>query len=375
MEVVTSSNGGIDAALVLDGHRGVALRIAADLTVMEVVGEAIRVPLGCDVREPIPALYGIEDDLFAERPDIDLPYVQMDGENASPVSVVVRRAGGTGDVWLLLRDVSEEAELRRELMQQRNSLALAHSELTRARDAALAADRTKTSFLANVSHELRTPLHVVIGGAAIIERSREKNLPAEDIVAFAHDIHESGTLLLQLVDDLIDLSRSETGNLTLYEEWCDLNQVARTVTSLSRDLPDIGATVVTFQPHQGLAEFYGDARRIKQILLNLLSNAVKAVAPGGEIEVTVGELASGQRYLEVFDNGPGMTEEALNIALEPFGQPKASLRSKGAGLGLAIVQRLARLHDGELEIETAPNQGLRARVILSGARFSDRMTA
>ena len=371
MSPETQCNGGIDASLVLDGHKGIALRVAADLTVAEVLGQAIAVPVGCDVREAIPALYGIEDDLLSERPDIDLPYMQLDGGESSPVSVVALRDPETGFVWLLLRDVSKEAALRRELMQQRNSLALAHAELTRARDAALAADRTKTSFLANVSHELRTPLHVVIGGAAIIEKSQEKALPPGDVVAFARDIHESGTLLLQLVDDLIDLSRSETGNLTLYEEWCDLDRIVATVASLARDLPDIGATEIAYAPSEGLPEFYGDSRRIKQILLNLLSNAVKAVAPAGRIVVGVAQGPDGQRYLEVSDDGPGMTVEALSIALEPFGQPAAAVRARGAGLGLAIVDRLARLHDGRLEIETAPDRGLRARVTLSPERFSD----
>jgi len=356
--------------LVLKGLGGVAIRIAENLSVAEVIGDALPFSVGDDVRDILPALCGMENELSLASPDIDLPFVNLCQDDVAPVSLKAVRDEGSKDVWIILRDVSEDSVLRQTLMQQRNALALAQDELMRARDTALAANQTKTVFLANVSHELRTPLQVVIGGASILLKNDEKNLPSGQIVEFATDIHESGLLLLELVDDLIDLSRAETGDLTLYEEWFSFREIATLVVSLARGLPMVGQSEIRLKVNPDVPTFYGDPRRCKQIMLNLLSNALKAVAPKGVIEMSV-QIEDGSIVLEVRDDGPGMTSEACSVALQPFGQPNAELRSKGSGLGLPIVKRLAELHDGTMTVITAPGEGLTARVAFPPSRTVD----
>lgn len=355
--------------LMLHALRIVAVRVDDDLMVEEVNGSAIPVPLGTDVRETMPALYGLEDILSAAQPDFTMPYLQPGNGLDRPVTVTAQR-DGAGVLWLFIRDVSEESVLQQQLVQNHNSLSLAQSQLVKARDTAQQADHAKTAFLANVSHELRTPLHVIIGGASILMKPREKPLSGEDISGYAADIHDSGVLLLQLVDDLIDLSRSETGDLTLYEEWCDLSDLMTGMVALCRELPQAADVEIDCRTMCGRCRIYADARRIKQILLNLISNAAKATSGRQDAHITVAvEQREGRCCLIVRDNGPGMSDADLAIARQPFGQPRAAVRSKGTGLGLAIVDNLARLHGGMLDIETAPGEGLTATVSFDPERF------
>lgn len=355
---------GLDPSLLLDTFGVMAFRLDDDLRVREAQGTQGPPFMGEDIRETMPVLYGLEDALAAPDVDLAMPFIQTGRDNDEPMALRVRRDPATGDLWVLCRDVSEESAIHRELVQKHNSLSLAQAALVKARDAAQEADRTKTAFLANVSHELRTPLHVIIGGAAILSRTGVKRLTPDEVPGYADDIHESGVLLLQLVDDLIDLSRSETGDLTIYEEPCDLRAIVSGIVSLSRELPEARGTRIAATLPDGPVPMLADARRIKQVLLNLLSNAVKAVAGRTDAAILF-EIDPDGPVLTVSDNGPGMTAAELEIARKPFGQPRAAVRAKGAGLGLAIVHRLVDLHGGRVEIETAPNEGLTARIVFA----------
>jgi len=361
----------LDPALLIDTLGIVAIRLDDDLCVAEICGEEETLAIGDDIREAMPVLYGLEDELAGPAVDLTMPFIQTGRNNDEPVSLSIRRDPATGALWLLRRDVREESAIHRQLVQNHNSLSLAQAELVKARDAAQDADRTKTAFLANVSHELRTPLHVIIGGASILSRTGARRLDIDEVPEYARDIHESGILLLQLVDDLIDLSRSETGDLSIYEEACDLCAVASGIVSLCRELPEARGTRIEAVLPENPVGLMGDARRIKQVLLNLISNALKAVAGRTDATVTItidpDAQGAGPR-LTVADNGLGMTAEDLEIARKPFGQPRAAVRAKGAGLGLAIVHRLVELHGGTVEIETAPNRGLTAVVTFDPAR-------
>ena len=345
----------------------VAIQLDDDFSVAEIHGAIDGLSPGDDIRESMPVLYGLEEAIGDRDVDIAMPLIQTGRHNDEPVSLHIRRDPVTNILWLFRRDVSEESAIHRQLVQNHNSLSLAQAELVKARDAAREADRTKTAFLANVSHELRTPLHVIIGGASILSKTGERRPDPGEVVEYAADIHESGVLLLQLVDDLIDLSRSETGDLTLYEEPCDLCAIASGIVSLCRDLPEARGTRVESAVPEERVGLTGDARRLKQVLLNLISNALKAVNGLSNAEITVTVDPDGPRLI-VADNGPGMTAEELAIARQPFGQPRAAVRAKGAGLGLAIVHRLVALHGGDLTIETAPNEGLTAIVTFDPTR-------
>ena len=359
-----------DVRVLLEGARIVAARVDEDLIVREVVGDWCEVPIGEDVRDAIPALIGMEDELSQELPYIQMPFVSLGASHETPVAISVQRDWKTQELWILLRDVSEEAAVQERLVHQHNALSLAHRELAAARDAALMADQAKTRFLANVSHELRTPLNVVIGGASILRKRRETPLPTEDVVAFSSDIHDSGILLLQLVDDLIDLSRAETGNLTIHEEWCLPSAIIDEMIRLARGLAEAEGVEIIYQPSGQPPEIYADPRRVKQILLNLLSNAVKVCETGSRISVETSVSEDGDFLMTVRDNGPGMSDADLVIALEPFGQPNAETRSRGTGLGLAIVARLADLHQAKFTIETELGAGLAATTQFPAARVA-----
>ena len=359
-----------DVRVLLEGARIVAARVDEDLIVREVVGDWCEVPLNEDVRDSIPALIGMEDELSQELPYIQMPFVSLGASHETPVAISVQRDWKTNALWVLLRDVSEEAAVQERLVHQHNALSLAHRELAAARDAALMADKAKTRFLANVSHELRTPLNVVIGGASILRKPREKPLPTEDVVAFSNDIHDSGILLLQLVDDLIDLSRAETGNLTIHEEWCQPSAIIDEMVRLARGLADAEGIEIIYAPDGQPPELYADPRRIKQILLNLLSNAVKVCEPGSRITVQTSLADDNDLLISVRDNGPGMSKADLAIALEPFGQPNAETRARGTGLGLAIVARLSELHQATFSIETEPGSGLLATTRFPAVRVA-----
>ncbi len=365
-----SSVSSFDAHIILEGIRIVAVRVDEDLIVNEVVGDWCDIPVGEDVRDTVPALIGMEEELAQEVPYLQLPFVSLGMQHEQPVAISVQRDTGTGHLWILLRDVSEEASVQERLVHQHNSLAIAHKELSAARDAVLAADQAKTRFLANISHELRTPLNVVIGGASILRKPRKTPLSNEDVQAFSDDIHDCGVLLLQLVDDLIDLSRAETGNLTIYEEWCNPSAIITEIIRLARGLPEAQGVDILYQPNGSEPELFADPRRVKQILLNLLSNAVKVCGPGSRVFIETAIVENGDMTITVRDTGPGMSSEDLTIALEPFGQPNAETRSRGTGLGLAIVARLADLHQAEFNIVTAPGEGLSATTRFPSRRLS-----
>jgi len=365
-----SDSPSFDARILLDGARIVAARVDEDLIVREVVGDWCEVSAGEDIRDMVPALIGMEEEFAQDLPYIQLPFVSLGMSHDKPVAISVQRDWKTKALWVLLRDVSEEASVQERLVHQHNALSLAHRELAAARDAALTADKAKTRFLANVSHELRTPLNVVIGGASILRKPRDKPLPIEDVVTFSNDIHDSGVLLLQLVDDLIDLSRAETGNLAIHEEWCSPSVIIDEMVRLARGLPDAADIEIVYRSAEKEPELYADPRRVKQILLNLLSNAVKVCKTGSRVKVETELLEDGDFTITVRDNGPGMSKADLSIALEPFGQPNAETRSRGTGLGLAIVARLADLHQAKFYISTELGEGLAATTQFPASRMS-----
>lgn len=360
------------------GDMAVAL-IDAEFRILSILGgEKFAAAAGDCALEAFPALIGSEARLLRirsgeEAEALDYPNVSIHsgGDAAAPqyVHLLAYRDPHSGELALVLRDASDAAILQRDLVQQRNELVIARQALEAARDEALAASRAKSAFLANVSHELRTPLNVVIGNAEILRKPRASALTSAEAADYAGDILSSGELLLDLINDLIDLSRAETGNLPLAESWCDLGYIAHQSLRYAARLDDGRDKDFVEEVEPSLPPFWGDERRIKQILLNLLSNAVKFSPVQGRITLRARREAEGGLLLEVLDEGPGLDPDQLAVALEPFGQLESAKRHKGTGLGLPIVRSLARFHGGDLEIRTAPGQGLSACVRLPGSRF------
>ena len=244
------------------------------------------------------------------------------------------------------------------------------SELRSAKDQAEAATRTKAEFLAMMSHELRTPLNAVIGFSEIICRESLGSVGHTQYLEYAEDIRLSGTHLLTLINDILDLSKIEGKRFKLQDECADLSAILSSVYPLLKSKVEDGG--LTFEcnfqtPNQRLR---ADKRALRQILLNLLSNAIKFTLKGGQITLGTEIDERGRFLITVADTGIGIAEHDINSALQPFNQVDSSLGRKyeGTGLGLPLSQRLMHLHDGTLEIDSALGQGTSVTLAFPGDR-------
>jgi PAS domain S-box-containing protein len=241
------------------------------------------------------------------------------------------------------------------------------AELHRAKDAAEAASRAKSEFLANVSHEIRTPMTSIVGYAELLlapDRSSEERS------AWLQSLRRSGAHLLRLIDDILDLSRLETSSLEVERVACSPAQVLGDVASLLREraaAKGLGFEVRFVSPIPERIE--SDPTRLRQILVNLAGNAIKFTERGSVVlEARLEREAEEPRLrIDVVDTGVGIAPEACARLFQPFTQADGSTsrRFGGSGLGLAISRRLARMLGGEVEVESVPGQGSTFRLRVS----------
>ncbi|HEY1932017.1 MAG TPA: ATP-binding protein [Acetobacteraceae bacterium] len=244
----------------------------------------------------------------------------------------------------------------------------ASAALAQEKEKAEAANRAKSEFLANMSHELRTPLNAIIGFAELIRDQARGPLPAE-YVQDARDIHASGQHLLELINEVLDLSKIEAGRYDFVEEPLDLRQIVlRCAGMVSLRAREGEVRVQGVETAVGVV--LGDRRAIRQVLLNVLGNAVKFTPPGGMVSLRTEHLDDGGLALVVADTGIGIEASALQTLCEPFRQADASIsrRFGGTGLGLAISRKLLAWHDAALEIDSRPDAGTTVRIVFPRAR-------
>jgi signal transduction histidine kinase len=226
------------------------------------------------------------------------------------------------------------------------------------------ASRAKTNFLANMSHELRTPLNAIIGFSEILKDELLGPIGTKKYLDYVRDIHMSGEHLLAVINDILDLSKVESGKVELYEISVDLRRVIQSASRLLRERATRGELSIRIDIPSSFPALLADERAVKQILINLLSNAVKFTDPGGTITLAAALADDGGILLSVADNGIGMRPDDVPKVLAPFAQLDSSLtrRYSGTGLGLPLVKSLIELHGGRLDIETQPGRGTTVKV-------------
>jgi two-component system, cell cycle sensor histidine kinase PleC len=256
-------------------------------------------------------------------------------------------------------------------------LETAKSMSDEARRRAEEANLAKSRFLASMSHELRTPLNAILGFSEVMGNEVLGPMQNPTYRDYAHDIHDSGQHLLDLINEILDLSRIEAGRYHLNEEPVNVASVVEDCCHLM-ELKARNKDIRIVQLFEtALPRLVADERAVRQVTLNLLSNAVKFATSGGEVLVRVGWTAGGGQYISVKDNGPGIPADEIPIALAAFGQGSIAIKSaeQGTGLGLPIVQGLLAMHDGEFQLRSKLREGTEAIAIFPAARVMEPLPA
>jgi two-component system cell cycle sensor histidine kinase PleC len=223
-----------------------------------------------------------------------------------------------------------------------------------ARRRAESANISKSRFLAQMSHELRTPLNAILGFSEVMKSEVFGPHAVPTYKEYAGDIHNSGVHLLNLINEILDLSRIEAGRYELNEEAVDLAHVVGDCHHLLQLRARNRGIQIQQMFELDLPRLWADERACRQICLNLLSNAIKFTPQGGEVWLKVGWTAAGGQYMSVKDNGPGIPEDEIPIVLASFGQGTNAIKSaeQGTGLGLPIAKNLVDLHGGTFTLKS-----------------------
>jgi signal transduction histidine kinase len=270
--------------------------------------------------------------------------------------------------------IERTAELRTlnealgEEVAQRRQVEVA---LRGAKERAEAANRAKSAFLATMSHELRTPLNAIIGFSDIIKRELFGSLENEKYADYAKDIHDSGSHLLAIINDILDLAKAESGKLQLSEHEFDVTEMLEACIRMCRGRAETGKVDLIFFGGQSEIRTLGDERLLLQVVANLVTNGIKFTAEGGTVRVYVSASPQKGIAIKVSDTGIGIAPENIGRVLRPFEQVETSYSRKhsGSGLGLPYAKRLTELHGGELKIESELAKGTTVTVTLPPSRL------
>ena len=255
------------------------------------------------------------------------------------------------------------------LMGEYSALVLRHRAWlaeNAARVEAQLASKVKSEFIANMSHELRTPLNTVIGFARLLGEHDARRLPDAEIIEYADLIRDAATHLLAVINDILDISKIQSGKYTLDAREVDLEEILQAVLATHTLNAGEAGVLLDGRFHPRLPAVRGDPAKLTQVFSNLVSNAVKFTPPGGSVTVETRPQPDGGAAVYVRDTGLGMTQDEVAIALTPFGQVDAghSRWREGAGLGLPIAKALVHLHGGSIEIRSVKSSGTEVAVTL-----------
>ncbi len=233
-----------------------------------------------------------------------------------------------------------------------------------ARRRAEGANLAKSRFLATMSHELRTPLNAILGFSEVMMSEIMGPMQNKLYKDYAGNIHDSGRHLLNLINEILDLSRIEAGKYELHEEPLRLSDVVEDCHQLLKLRAEGKGLHLIDAFDESLPQLWADERAVRQICLNLMSNAIKFTPRGGTVTLTVKAAADGGQIMSVRDNGPGIPEEELPKVMQAFGQGSLAHQTAegGTGLGLPIVKNLIELHGGTFELRSEQRKGTEASV-------------
>jgi len=244
----------------------------------------------------------------------------------------------------------------------------AEGELVGAKRAAEEASAQKSDLLAKISHEIRTPLNAIIGFAEVMLEERFGPIGNERYKEYLRDVHASGSHVISLVNDLLDLAKIEAGRLELSFTGVNLNDLVSSCVTLLQPQAMRDRIVMRTSFASKLPPVVADERSMRQIVLNLVSNAIKFTDAGGQVIVSTAMTDRGEVAFRVRDTGIGMTAEEVATALEPFRQIATSRRPGGTGLGLPLTKALVEANRGAFQISSHPNEGTLVEVIFPPTR-------
>ena len=304
------------------------------------------------------------------RGDGDHQWTRLMGKALRDNEGEVSRVAGTASDISRLKVTEAELEARTSETEQAKALldsgmyriAQLESELGKAKRAVNLAEHNRTEYVANMSHELRTPLNAIMGFAEIIRDEMLGPVGVARYRDYADDILSSASHLLGVVNDILDLSSLESGDVELAEERLNVRRLVVAAVRLVRDRAEEADLTVKIQASRNLPALTGDGLIVKRMMLHLLSNALKFSPPGGSIGVATFVGEDGGIRIRIRDQGAGIPKDALAQALRPFGKagnPSASTKG-GIGLGLPTVRAQIELHGGRLELHSGRGRGTTA---------------
>ena len=294
-------------------------------------------------KDQLPWLATLRDASVQQDTLLNLPNVQGKMRNfVVSCSPVLASGGKANGVFISLNDVTQ--------------IEHGKVELRKAMNEAEAANKAKSEFLANMSHEIRTPMNAILGFTELLRRGYGKN--EKESGKFLDTIHSSGKHLLELINDLLDMSKIEAGQFELLDETIEMDPLIRSCMKMVEPRAAVGQVILDAADPLQPFVLRADRRAVRQIMLNLIANAVKFTPAGGSVTVGLETDCGGMAFV-VRDTGIGIAKDALAHLGEPFSQADASIgrRFGGTGLGLAITQKLLALHGGALRFDSELGRG------------------
>ncbi|MBU2484577.1 MAG: PAS domain S-box protein [Alphaproteobacteria bacterium] len=262
-----------------------------------------------------------------------------------PLFMTIGRLSGSNGYCAVLRDITNWKRTEEELRNAKRAAETANSH--------------KSDFLARVSHEIRTPLNAIIGFSEMMVEERFGPIGSPRYLEYAHDIGNSGKHVLDIVNDLLDISKIEAGQVSMEFVSVSLNDHLAESVSLLQPMANSQRVIIRTSLSASVPEVVADQRSIKQIALNLLSNAIRYTPSGGQIVVSTSYEPSGNVVIRIRDTGIGMNRKELEQAMKPFGQvgPGPRQRGDGTGLGLPLTKAMVEANRAQFDIVSAPGEG------------------